>query len=147
MNNIAKEVSKTVLLERLRKLRELPSPEPVPNLQAYLDQRELALAFSTQRRENYERYLASKRSDEDIDYLPVKLDIENVSRCNFRCTMCVVSDWEKGRRAEDLTIDSFKALIDEQIGLVEIKLQGIGEPLMQGNEYFEMIHYVLTAEE
>jgi hypothetical protein len=28
-----------------------------------------------------------------VDYYPIKLDIENVSRCNFRCTMCAVSDW------------------------------------------------------
>lgn len=69
------------------------------------------------------------------------MDIENVSRCNYRCTMCVVSDWKKGKRAEDMTLDSFKRLIDEQYGLLEIKLQGLGEPLMQGSDFFEMIQY------
>ena len=29
-----------------------------------------------------------------------------------------------------MTLDEFKRLIDEQVGLVEIKLQGMGEPLM-----------------
>jgi molybdenum cofactor biosynthesis enzyme MoaA len=77
-----------------------------------------------------------------VDYLPIKLDIENVSRCNFRCTMCVVAEWPKGQRAEDMRFDDFRRLIDEQYGLVEIKLQGIGEPLMQrGDEFFEMIRY------
>ena len=30
-----------------------------------------------------------------------------------------------------MRFDDFRRLIDEQYGLVEIKLQGIGEPLMQ----------------
>jgi pyrroloquinoline quinone biosynthesis protein E len=124
-----------------RQLRDLPKPRPAAGAEAYLQEREAALAFSAARRANYERYLSSSRQSAKTDYLPIKLDIENVSRCNFRCTMCVVSDWPKGKRARDLTIDEFKRMIDEQYGLVEIKLQGIGEPLMQGAMYFEMIKY------
>lgn len=90
---------------------------------------------------NYARYARSSRRLAEPDYLPIKLDIENVSRCNFRCTMCSVSDWHKGKRAADLTLDAFKRLIDEQIGLVEIKLQGLGEPLLQRDDYFAMIRY------
>lgn len=127
--------------ERIRALRALPQPEPVPNMQAYLDERERALAFSPRRRENYERFVAAGRRSATVDYLPVKLDIENVSRCNFRCTMCVVSDWTKGQRAEDMSPAEFKGLLHEQYGLVEIKLQGIGEPLMQRGDFFEMIRY------
>ena len=104
-------------------------------------ERELALAADPRCRENYEKYIASGRRNAKVDYLPIKLDIENVSRCNFRCTMCVVSDWPKGQRAADLTLDAFKALIDEQYGLVELKLQGLGEPTMQGDDFFAMIRY------
>jgi MoaA/NifB/PqqE/SkfB family radical SAM enzyme len=50
-----------------------------------------------------------------------------------------VSDWHKGRRAADLLLDAFRRLIDEQIGLVEIKLQALGEPTMQRDDYFAMI--------
>ncbi|MBI3706207.1 MAG: radical SAM protein [Proteobacteria bacterium] len=127
--------------ERRRRLRALPAPEPVPTMATYVAEREKALAASPKRRENYERYLASMRRSATVDYLPIKLDIENVSRCNFRCTMCVVSDWKKGQRAEDMPVEDFKRLIDEQYGLVEIKLQGIGEPTMQRDPYFEMIRY------
>ena len=77
----------------------------------------------------------------DVDYLPVKLDIENVSRCNFRCTMCQVSEWPKGRRARDMTLDEFKRLIDQQYSLVEIKIQGQGEPTLQGDDFIAMISY------
>lgn len=124
-----------------QRLRELPKPQPAAGVEAYLQEREAALAFSGARKANYEKYMSSSRQKGEVEYLPIKLDIENVSRCNFRCTMCVVSDWPKGRRAGDLTVDEFKQMIDEQYGLVEIKLQGIGEPLMQGAPYFEMIKY------
>lgn len=110
-------------------------------MRAYDDERRLALAMSAPKRENYERYLASSRRTADVDYLPIKLDIENVSRCNFACAMCAVSTWPKRQRARDMTLDEFKALIDEQTGLVEIKLNGLGEALMQGDDYFQMVRY------
>jgi pyrroloquinoline quinone biosynthesis protein E len=106
---------------RQRALRRLPAPEPAAGLRAYERERELALARSPERAANYARYLTSRRRSAVVDYYPIKLDIENVSRCNFRCTMCVVSDWNKGKRAADLSLAAFR-LIDKQIGLVEIKL-------------------------
>lgn len=122
-------------------LRRLPMPEPSAGVAAYLAERDLALALDPRKRENYERYLRSSRRIEQPDYLPIKLDIENVSRCNFHCAMCVVSDWPKNKRAADLSLADFERLIDEQYGLVEIKLQGIGEPTMGGDNYFAMIRY------
>lgn len=117
----------------------LPRPEPSAGLAAY--DKELAARLLDERcRENYQRY-QRRRLTADPDYLPVKLDIEGVSRCNFACTMCAVSKWPKGQRARDMTLEEFKDLIDEQHGLVEIKLNGIGEPLMAGDKFFEMIHY------
>lgn len=124
-----------------RSLRQLPAPEPAAGAAAYRAELELALAADVEKRANYARYLASSRRNASVDYLPVKLDIENVSRCNFRCTMCMVSSREKGKRAEDMPLEAFKRLIDEQYGLVEIKLQGVGEPLLQRDDYFEMIKY------
>ena len=121
-------------------LRDLPPPEPAAGIHAYLTERRLAMARSPQKRENYERFARATR-DATVDFLPIKLDIENVSRCNFRCTMCAVSVWPKRKRADDMPLESFKRLIDEQYGLLEIKLQGLGEPLMQGGDFFEMIRY------
>ena len=116
--------------QRRLALRALPMPEPAAGVEAYARERELALESDPRRRANYERYLASRRRSPAVDYLPIKLDIENVSRRNYRCTMCVVGGWEKGKRAEDMPLDAFKQLIDDQYGLLEIKLQGIGEPLL-----------------
>ena len=126
---------------RRERLRSLPLPFPSAGWEEFNREREAALDWSPRRRENYERYLASSRREARPNYMPVRLDVENVSRCNFRCVMCVVSDWEKGRRAEDMTFDGFRQLIDEQYGLVEVKLNGLGEALMAGDVFFEMIKY------
>ena len=122
-------------------LRALPHPEPAPGLDAYYKERELALNADPKKRENYELFLSSARRVSKIDYLPIMLDIENVSRCNFRCVMCSVSSFPKGKRAEDMPLSEFKKLIDEEYGLVEIKLHGVGEPLLQGDDYFSMVRY------
>ncbi len=121
--------------------RNLPEPIPAMGNEAYQEERKFALEYSESRNKNYEIYLNSKRENTELNYLPIKLDIENFSRCNFRCTMCQVSDWTKGKRAKDLPFEDFKNLIDQQYGLVEIKLQGMGEPTLQGEDYFKMIQY------
>jgi hypothetical protein len=78
--------------------------------------------------------MRERRKTAEPSYLPVKLDIENVSGATSpaRCAQC--RNGPKGRRAADMPLDCFKRLIDEQYGLVEIKLNGIGEPLMQGDD-------------
>jgi MoaA/NifB/PqqE/SkfB family radical SAM enzyme len=124
-----------------RGFADLPLPEPVPDIAAYTANRERALAADPRKRANYELFERSDRRAAAIPYQPLKLDIENVSRCNLACTMCVVSDWPKRRRAEDMSFADFQRLIDEQYGLLEIKLQGIGEPTMQGDAFFDMIRY------
>lgn len=120
-------------------LEQLPTPEPVPDTATYLAERARALAWSTERQANWDRYNASSRRDVIPDYQPVRIDFENVSRCNFRCTMCQVSDWHKGQRATDMNLEDFEALLDSMPGLVEIKIQGFGEPVMQGDTFFAMI--------
>ena len=129
-----------IIEKKVLDLRSLPSPEPTPNKKEYDEERAVCLSLDKRKNENYQKYLQADRSV-DVSYLPIKLDIEPVSRCNFRCTMCQVSEWPKMKRARDMTLDEFKGLIDDQYGLVEIKLQGMGEPLMNAEPFFEMIKY------
>ena len=119
---------------------ELELPVPRPDPQAYEDNLQLALASSPKRRLNYLRLQAKDRT-ERLDALPSKLDFENVSRCNFRCPSCQVSIWDQGRRAADMTLENFKAIVDSLGTLVEIKIQGMGEPTLQGDTFFDMIRY------
>lgn len=123
-----------MMMERLEKL-----PRPYPDRVLYQAVLDAGFQAFPERRRNYEKYQSSKRG-EILDYLPVRLDVENVSRCNYHCTMCQVSDWPGLKRADDMSIEDYKALLDSQYGLIEIKLQGMGEPLM-GKCYFEMIEY------
>ncbi len=125
---------------RWKILDGLPTPVPCGGVEAFAEEREAALAASPACRANFERYRANPYAVE-VDYLPLRLDFENVSRCNFHCVMCTVSDWPHGRRARDLSLEEFKRILDDQPGLLEIKVQGIGEPVMQGDPYFEMISH------
>jgi pyrroloquinoline quinone biosynthesis protein E len=122
-------------------LLSLPAPEPSLGLKAYKRERWIALVTSPRRLWNYYKYTRSSRRGSVVTYHPIKLDIENVSRCNFRCTMCQVSGWPKLKRADDMAFEDFKQLIDHQFGLVEIKLQGMGEPTLGGETFFNMIRY------
>jgi MoaA/NifB/PqqE/SkfB family radical SAM enzyme len=128
-------------------ISRLPRPEPSAGVEAYRAELAECLRLDARKQQNYQRYLAHKTGrhaglkQASVSFLPVKLDIENVSRCNFACSMCAVSTWPKGKRAADMSLEAFKALIDEQHGLVEIKLNGLGEALMQGDDYFEMVRY------
>lgn len=119
------------------RLTALPRPRPDPAF--YQANLEAGFQAFPQRRDNYLKYQAAKRGAV-VDYLPVRLDIENVSRCNYHCTMCQVSDWPGYKRAEDMSLDDYRALLDSQYGLIEIKLQGMGEPLL-GSCYADMIAY------
>lgn len=114
-------------------------PRPFRDIELHQSNLESGFNNFPKRKENYLRYQASQRGHL-VDYMPVMLDIENVSRCNYHCTMCQVSDWNGYKRADDMSFEDYQALIDSQYGLIEIKLQGMGEPFL-GKCYFEMIEY------
>ena len=122
-------------------LEGLPTPQPVPDLNAYLRERRIRLSRHPETLRNYVRFMNADRRSVTPEFRPVRLDIENVSRCNFRCTMCAVSEWPKGRRGIDMSLADFRRIIDTESGLVEIKVQGLGEPLLQRDAFFQMIRY------
>ena len=119
---------------------KLNSPIPSGGVDYYRLEIERSLNRSIECRNNYQKYSNNKECRTSaVDYLPIKLDIENVSRCNLRCDFCAVSTWPKQRRASDLSVESFSKLLQQQVGLVEIKLNGLGEALMQGTDFFRMV--------
>lgn len=127
-------------IEHKQRIAALSKPEPSLGLDAYKAVIKRSLDTSPPRKKNHD-LLLSQQGEANVDFLPVRLDFENVSRCNFRCVMCVVSEWPKGKRADDMSLESFKQVIDQQVGLTEIKIQGLGEPLLQGDILFDMIRY------
>lgn len=115
-------------------------PQPSPDMRAYKRNMWMGFLKHPRRFVNFVKYRLSDRHS-NLSYLPIKLDVENVSRCNFHCTMCQVSDWPNNKRAEDMEFEDFKKLIDKQYGLIEIKIAGYGEPLLGEDKYFDMIAY------
>lgn len=91
------------------------------------------------RRENYDKAQAAPRAA-IVEHLPVQMDIEVTSRCNYRCIMCMINEFPKYSRAPDLGLDDYKAILDSQYGLIEVKLQGIGEPTLS-KDFPEMVRY------
>lgn len=129
-------------LARHRSLVNLPAPSP--DKFAY---RSTILRGLFNHEKRLQNYIVSQAEGVSIirRSLPVRMDIEPISQCNFRCVMCQVSGWKGGKRAENMTLDRFKGLVDAQYGLTEVKLQGFGEPLMH-KEYIEMIEYLVSLD-
>lgn len=113
-------------------------PLPSRDEALFRETREAGFAAYPLRKENYLRFRAAVRG-ERVDYLPVHLDVENVSRCNFRCRMCQAGEWGASGRAPDMSLEDFVRILDAQSGLVEVKIQGMGEPLLQGKVFFGMV--------
>ncbi len=123
---------------------KLDFPIPKPDMKRYNEMLSIGFKNHPDRTENYKKYKNSKQT-EDIDFFPIKADIENVSRCNLSCSHCLVSTFPNNKRAEDLTFEDFKDFIDEQIGLVEIKMQGLGEPFLQ-KDFTKMVEYATAKD-
>ena len=95
--------------------------------------------FIFQKTFNYLKFKMSIMNNfKKINYLPVTMDIEPTTGCNFRCTMCQVSSPEF--KSKNMDITTFEKIIIENKQLIKIKLQGMGEPLVNKHIY-EMIKF------
>ncbi len=114
---------------------------PQPDQYTYRLLRYRGFVNFPQRLKNY--IISNKQGfSQSRSHLPSILDVEPVSRCNYRCNMCVVRHWPNGKRADDMDWDNFKVFMEEQQhNLVEMKLQGIGEPMLH-KRFFDMIRLV-----
>ncbi|MBU4501895.1 MAG: radical SAM protein [Nanoarchaeota archaeon] len=75
-----------------------------------------------------------------ISFHPFSLDIEPTVRCNLNCKYCQVPGWERGKKVRDLSLIDFKRIVDQFPNLLIIKLQGMGEPLLN-KDLWGMIDY------
>lgn len=115
-------------------------PKPYPDKQACESMLQRGFERFPKRKENYRKFLNRGLPTEEVGYLPVRMDYELVRRCNFRCRMCIMSLPDTNRNTTDTSFEDFKKSVDDMYGLVEIKLQGLGEPLLHP-AIFDMIAY------
>jgi MoaA/NifB/PqqE/SkfB family radical SAM enzyme len=75
------------------------------------------------------------------------LQIEPVGQCNLRCRMCAIRYRPDGTPTGPpafLDYQRFTRLIDEAAGVVELQLQGLGEPMLHPR-FFDMVEYATRA--
>lgn len=109
-----------------------PSPSGV-----YKKVIEAGLKKYPKRAQNYKSYLENSKSAK-IFHLPIKIDIEPTSKCNLRCHMCIVSTI--GYKGTNLSFEEYKKIVDEQVGVMELKIQGLGEPFLN-KDFSKMVQY------
>jgi len=119
----------------------LPKPKPQPEYEKLIQR---GFERFPARYENFLRFKQNPRA-ENPDYLPIKIDIENVSRCNLTCSMCLISLTKTQKRADDLSFEDFKKIVDEQVGVFEMKIQGVGEPFLQ-KDFIDMVAYAVSKD-
>ncbi|MDC0038157.1 radical SAM protein [Gammaproteobacteria bacterium] len=73
-------------------------------------------------------------------FLITHIDIEPIATCDLKCGFCNVPGWDRARKTKPLPLASFKKVIDSFPYVNRIKLQGMGEPLLNRN-IPEMIAY------
>jgi len=76
----------------------------------------------------------------NVSYGPISADIETTLACNLACVMCHRRELAKRRQVMNISLENFKKIIDDIPTLVQVKLQGMGEPLLTP-DLFEMIRY------
>ncbi|MGE5655544.1 MAG: radical SAM protein [Actinomycetota bacterium] len=75
--------------------------------------------------------------------LPTYVQIEPVGQCNLRCQMCSIQFRKDGfpyGPPAFMKFETFTRIIDQFVGLQDLHLQGLGEPMMHP-QFFEMIRY------
>jgi radical SAM protein with 4Fe4S-binding SPASM domain len=76
-----------------------------------------------------------------VPALPSILDIEPINQCNFRCPHCQVTHWNKSKTRLDVA--GLNTLLDQFPNLLRVKLQGMGEPLLN-KELLPMLEVLET---
>lgn len=115
-------------------------PRPSANINEY--RRIMMSGFERypDRLNNYNKIqdLCESGYGEILDCMPIKMDYEVSNACNFRCKMCLLSDPQSCTSPKIMRYDDFKKSVEQQWGLIEVKLQGLGEPLLN-HDFFKMV--------
>lgn len=75
--------------------------------------------------------------------LPTYVQLEPVGQCNLRCQMCPIQFRRDGPPYGPpalMAFDTFTRLVDQFVGLRELHLQGLGEPMLHPR-FFDMVAY------
>lgn len=119
-------------------------PKPLVDKERFNSILESGFKRFPKRKENYDKYISFKRNSTILNYDPLRMDYEVSSRCNFRCKMCLISEIGNSR-PKNMKYEDFKNSLNELYGLIEIKLQGLGEPLLN-KDFIKMIELAVDRD-
>jgi len=71
---------------------------------------------------------------------PSMIQIEPTTRCNFNCIACTRKTLTSSRLNKDLTLEEFKGILKQIPAVKTIKLQGLGEPLLNP-QLWQIVRY------
>ena len=97
----------------------IPKSIPAAGLEYYSKRISERLEHSQIAKENYSKYQTFLQYDDPlrlIDFTPVNGVICPSSRCNFKCTMCAITDFENGKRCEDMSLELFERRLNDLPG-------------------------------
>lgn len=120
----------------------IPWTKPAAGPEYYMKRLSERLEFSPTAKANYEKYLSWKNSSDPnakLDFTPIAGHISPNSQCNFKCVMCSVSDFKRGKRCEDMSLEVFEKRLNQLPGLIEISLVGLSELFMMDDSLEEML--------
>ena len=75
-------------------------------------------------------YREIRRGQMDRKADPVMLQIEVTSRCNFKCSYCIVHNGTEKEKPKDMSMDLFRRVLDRFPRSFYLQLHGQGEPLL-----------------
>jgi radical SAM protein with 4Fe4S-binding SPASM domain len=90
----------------------------------------------------YRQHLAVEQRPERAEPRINALQVEPTKRCNQRCPMCTQPTLTKEQKG-DMTFEQFRSIVDQMPDLTEIKLQGLGE-IMLNHDVWQMLEYVVA---
>jgi len=79
---------------------------------------------------NYREILVGLNIKKQTMPLPIFIQLDPTTRCNLNCVMCIRSKMNSSRLNQDLSLEKFKHILKEIPTLKYIRLQGIGEPIL-----------------
>jgi radical SAM protein with 4Fe4S-binding SPASM domain len=90
----------------------------------------------------YRQHRAVEARPEWVEPRINALQLEPTKRCNQRCPMCTQPTLTKEQKG-DMSFDQFRSILDQMPDLTELKLQGLGE-IMLNRDIWQMLEYAVA---
>lgn len=127
--------------EILQKKINTPIHNPYPNLYTHRMTYYKGFLKNPERLQNYLKAISAKNIVDRYFY-PYIMDIEPNRTCNFHCIMCLHGQDNKVVEPKNMTYEDFELFMQANEYIMEVKLHGLGEPLLVKG-YEQMMQYLI----